>query len=74
MDLYDEGRVYIESVLLEAGDVILLAGGGHGFKVIEEVEMIEVQQGPYDPASHKRSFESVSERDIKFGGCDDTGK
>jgi hypothetical protein len=24
-----------------------LAGGGHGFEVLEEVEMIEVKQGPY---------------------------
>ncbi|MCI8705025.1 MAG: hypothetical protein HFE60_12315, partial [Anaerotignum sp.] len=32
---------------LEAGDAILLASGGHGFKVLEEVEMIEVKQGPY---------------------------
>jgi hypothetical protein len=27
--------------------VILLATGGHGFEVLEEIEMIEVKQGPY---------------------------
>ena len=32
---------------METGDTILLTSGGHGFKVLEEVEMIEVKQGPY---------------------------
>lgn len=47
VDLYDDGRVYCESRVLEAGDTILLVSGGHGFEVLEEVEMIEIRQGPY---------------------------
>ena len=46
-DFYDEYEDYLESRELEAGDLILLVSGGHGFKVLEEVEMIEVKQGPY---------------------------
>lgn len=47
VDFFDEQGCYMESHVLEAGDVILLAAGGHGFEVLEDVEMIEVKQGPY---------------------------
>ena len=47
VDLYDARQQYIASRILVGGDVILLATGGHGFEVIEEVEIIEVKQGPY---------------------------
>jgi hypothetical protein len=45
---------------LEAGDVILLVSGGHGFEVIEEVEMIEVKQGPYLGEHDKTRFTGIS--------------
>ncbi|GEO06869.1 hypothetical protein AAE02nite_45330 [Adhaeribacter aerolatus] len=47
VDLYDIDQNYLESHILEPGDVILLAAGGHGFEVLEDLEMIEVKQGPY---------------------------
>src|SRR5579862_1344695 len=47
VDFYDNERNYLESRIIEQGDVILLAGGGHGFEVLEQAEMIEVKQGPY---------------------------
>lgn len=47
VDLYAPDQHFLESHVLEAGDVILLAAGGHGFEVLEELEMIEVKQGPY---------------------------
>lgn len=47
VDFYDDNKKYIESRELNAGDVILLAFGGHGFKCLDDVEMIEVKQGPY---------------------------
>ena len=37
----------LESRVLGAGGVILLINGGHGFKVLEDLEMFEVKQGPY---------------------------
>ncbi len=43
VDLYDDQRNYLESRLLESGDVILLATGGHGFEVLEEAETIYVE-------------------------------
>lgn len=47
VDFYDTERNYIKSRILEEGDTILLAAGGHGFETLEEVEMIEVKQGPH---------------------------
>ena len=45
--LYTDRRRFLKEVVLEAGDVILLASGGHGFEMLEDTEMIEVKQGPY---------------------------
>lgn len=56
VDFYTNDRVYIESRILGAGDVILLASGGHGFEMIEDVEMIEVKQGPYAGEDDKTRF------------------
>jgi mannose-6-phosphate isomerase-like protein (cupin superfamily) len=68
VDLYDEDQHYLESRILQAGDVILLAGGGHGFEILEEVEMIEVKQGPYAGEKDKGFFAGVSAREIKIRG------
>ena len=59
VDFYTDQQEYLESYLLHAGDVILLASGGHGFEVIEPVEMIEVKQGPYAGEQDKIRFEPV---------------
>ncbi len=60
VDFYDNSQKYLESRILEAGDVILLAMGGHGFEVLEEVEMVEVKQGPYAGDQDKTRFTGVS--------------
>ena len=57
VDLFDQDRAYLESLELTDGDVILLASGGHGFKVLEEVEMFEIKQGPYAGDADKTRFE-----------------
>lgn len=59
VDFYNDGRVYLESRELGAGDVILLATGGHGFEVLEEIEMIEVKQGPYAGDADKTRFAGI---------------
>lgn len=64
VDFYDIGRKYIESRILEGGDVILLASGGHGFEVIEEIEMFEIKQGPYAGDADKTRFVGVEGKDI----------
>jgi mannose-6-phosphate isomerase-like protein (cupin superfamily) len=56
VNFYNNDKIFIESRILNKGDVILLAGGGHGFDVLEEVEMIEVKQGPYAGELDKERF------------------
>lgn len=66
VDFYDDNKEYLESTILEAGDVILLAFGGHGFEMIEESEMIEVKQGPYVGEMDKVRFEPVNKAKLNI--------
>lgn len=66
VDFYDEYEDYLESKVLYAGDIILLVSGGHGFSVIEEVEMIEVKQGPYSGDQDKKRFVGIEESQIVY--------
>jgi mannose-6-phosphate isomerase-like protein (cupin superfamily) len=68
VDFYDEDKNYLESRLLNEGDVILLAHGGHGFEMIEESEIIEVKQGPYAGEQDKTRFDSVAPGSVKIKG------
>jgi hypothetical protein len=62
VDLYSDEKKYIRSEELVAGDVILLASGGHGFVFLEESELIEVKQGPYISFEvDKERFEETDE-------------
>lgn len=67
VDFYDEYEDYLESRDLHAGDIILLVSGGHGFQVLEEVEMVEVKQGPYAGENDKKRFEGVKDTQVKYG-------
>lgn len=57
VDFYTDDKEYIESRILNAGDVVLLAFGGHGFEMLEESEIIEAKQGPYAGEQDKERFE-----------------
>lgn len=60
VDFYDSTQHYLKSRILEAGDIVLLATGGHGFEVLEEIEMYEVKQGPYMGDACKTRFIGIS--------------
>ena len=66
IDFYDEYEDYLESRELHAGDIILLVSGGHGFTVLDEVEMIEVKQGPYAGDNDKKRFEGILDNQIIY--------
>lgn len=66
VDFYDDEQNYLESRILEQGDVILLAFGGHGFEMLEPTEMIEVKQGPYAGESDKARFEPISADQVRL--------
>ena len=56
-DFYSDEKEYLKSAVIETGDVLLLVSGGHGFKCLEETEMLEVKQGPYAGENDKIRFE-----------------
>lgn len=56
VNFYNEAKEFVMDKILEEGDVILLADGGHGFEMLEETEMIEVKQGPYVGEADKERF------------------
>ena len=64
VDFYDDEQTYLESRILHAGDVILLAFGGHGFEMLEASEIIEVKQGPYAGDADKTRFEPISNQKL----------
>ena len=56
IDFYDNNKNLIDTRILETGDVIMLASGGHGFEMLEPTEMIEVKQGPFAGENDKTRF------------------
>lgn len=66
VDFYDEYEDYLESRILNAGDIILLISGGHGFAVLEDLEMVEVKQGPYAENADKKRFSGVANEDVRI--------
>lgn len=64
VDFYDNDKIYFESRVLSKGDIILLASGGHGFEVIEDLEMFEIKQGPYTGEADKTRFEGVKLQEV----------
>ena len=66
VDFYEPDKKYFLSKILTKGDVILLAFGGHGFEILEESEIIEVKQGPYEEAKDKERFENTLKNKINI--------
>ena len=63
VDFYNLNQ-YFESRIVKSGDLVLLFGGSHGFKVIEDIEMIEVKQGPFLGEKDKVRFSGVDESKV----------
>jgi hypothetical protein len=66
VDFFDNKQTYIKSTILKSGDVILLSDGGHGFKMLESSELIEVKQGPYCGEMDKVRFEAIEDNKVIF--------
>jgi mannose-6-phosphate isomerase-like protein (cupin superfamily) len=73
VDFYDRDKAYLQSRILNAGDIILLAAGGHGFEVLEDLEMIEVKQGPYTGDRDKTRFAASHGDALVLPDDDNTG-
>ena len=67
-DFYGSDQQYLESRVLNRGDIILLIVGGHGFEMLETSEIVEVKQGPYVGEHDKTRFDPISAEQVKLPG------
>lgn len=74
VDFYSEERGYLESRILKEGDVIMLASGGHGFEVLEDLEMYEIKQGPYSGEADKTRFAAIPKEEIFFADAENVSE
>ena len=58
LTLYTDDQVFVASRIVQAGDIVLLASGGHGLEMIEPTEIVEVKQGPYAGDRDKTRFDT----------------
>ena len=56
VDLYTDQKEYVLTKRLKEGDLLLLAGGGHGFRCLEDTVLVEIKQGPYIGSDEKEHF------------------
>ena len=66
VDFYNYYKKYLFSKILKEKDIIMLVHGGHGFKVLKNIEMLEIKQGPYSLIKDKIKFEEVNEKKIRI--------
>jgi hypothetical protein len=56
LDIYNDERGLVATRELRAGDVMLMVGGGHGFRMLEDTVFLEIKQGPYTGLDEKERF------------------
>ncbi len=56
IDIYNDDRELVVTRELCEGDIMLMVGGGHGFRMLEDTVLLEVKQGPYTGLDEKERF------------------
>ena len=56
IDIYNDDRELVATRELYPGDVMLMVGGGHGFRMLEDTVFLEIKQGPYTGIDEKEQF------------------
>jgi len=56
IDIYNDGQELVATLELRTGDVMLMVGGGHGFRMLEDTLFLEIKQGPYIGLDEKERF------------------
>jgi hypothetical protein len=56
IEVYDDDQKLVARRDLHQNDVVLMVGGGHGFRIIEDTVLLEIKQGPYLGAEDKELF------------------
>ncbi len=60
-EFYNSNGKKLGSLILNAGDTILLLSGGHGFNILRDSKIIEVKQGPYVSVEEDKVFLEAQE-------------
>jgi len=66
VDFYSRFKKYLFSKILKEKDIIMLVHGGHGFKILKDVEMLEIKQGPYNLIRDKIKFDNIVDNKVKL--------
>ena len=56
IDIYNDNRELVVTRELSRGDIMLMVGGGHGFRMLEDTVFLEIKQGPYTGIDEKERF------------------
>lgn len=56
IDIFNDAHELIATRELQTGDVMLMVGGGHGFRILEDTVFLEIKQGPYTGLDEKERF------------------
>lgn len=56
VDIYNDEQELAKTCELRTGDIILMIGGGHGFRMLEDTIFLEIKQGPYTGTDEKEHF------------------
>jgi hypothetical protein len=56
LDIYNDRHELITTRELDPGDLMLMVGGGHGFRMMDDTVLLEIKQGPYTGVEEKELF------------------
>ena len=56
IDIFNDDHELLATRELFPGDLMLMVGGGHGFRMSEDTVLLEVKQGPYTGIDEKQRF------------------
>lgn len=56
IDLYNDDRQMVATRVLNAGDIMIMFSGGHGFRMLDDTVLLEIKQGPYPGVDEKERF------------------
>jgi hypothetical protein len=56
VDVFGPDRELVTTRELRAGDMLIAVAGGHGFRVLEDMVLLEIKQGPYPGGAEKERF------------------
>lgn len=56
VDFYSADRERVATRELRKGDTVFILEGGHGFRVLEDMVLTEIKQGPYGGLDEKETY------------------